>query len=128
VLGYSSSIILGQQAALAVGEVEATWISRFTALVTLAPFLLTEPKVPALKPVHWFGIAVMGLLDVLGVIAVNASGHLPGKEFAGVGISAYGAGATVLAMIFLREKVSPGQWLGIVFIVGGVATLSVAQG
>lgn len=128
VLGYSSSIILGQQAALAVGEVEATWISRATALVTIAPFLISEQKVPPLKPVHWFGITVMGVLDVLGVIAVNASGHLPGKEFAGVGISAYGAGATVLAMIFLKEKVSPGQWLGIAMIVGGVATLSVAQG
>lgn len=128
VLGYSSSIILGQQAALAVGEVEATWISRATALVTIAPFLISEQKVPPLKPIHWFGITVMGVLDVLGVIAVNASGHLPGKEFAGVGISAYGAGATVLAMIFLKEKVSPGQWLGIALIVGGVATLSVAQG
>lgn len=127
VLGYSSSIILGQQAALAVGEVEATWISRFTALVTLAPFLLTEQKVPPLKPIHWFGIVVMGFLDVLGVIAVNASGHLPGKEFAGVGISAYGAVATILAMIFLKEKVSAGQWLGIFLIVGGVATLSLAQ-
>ena len=111
-----------------MGEVEATWISRFTALVTLTPFLLTESRVPRLKPIHWFGISVMGVLDVLGVIAVNASGHLPGKEFAGVGISAYGAGATVLAMIFLKEKVSPGQWLGIALIVGGVATLSLAQG
>ncbi len=128
VLGYSSSIILGQQAALVVGEVEATWISRFTALVTLTPFLLTEQKVPRLKPIHWFGITVMGVLDVLGVIAVNASGHLPGKEFAGIGISAYGAGATILAMIFLKEKVSPGQWLGIALIVSGVASLSVAQG
>ena len=63
----------------------------------------------------------MGGLDVLGVIAVNASGHLPGKEFAGVGISAYGAVSVILAMFFLKEKVSPGQWVGLALIVDGVS-------
>jgi drug/metabolite transporter (DMT)-like permease len=62
------------------------------------------------------------------VIAINASGHLPGKDFAGIGVSAYGAISVVLAMIFLKEKVSPGQWVGLGLIVGSVATLSVAQG
>jgi drug/metabolite transporter (DMT)-like permease len=128
VLGYSSSIVLGQSAALAVGEVEATWISRATALVSIAPFLISEPRVPRLAGRHWAGIFLMGGLDVLGVIAVNASGHLPGKEFAGIGISAYGAIAVVLAMAVLKEKVSAGQWLGIALIVGGVAALSVSQG
>ena len=53
----------------------------------------------------------MGLFDVLGVVAINASGHLPGKEFAGIGISAYGAVSVVLAMLVLKEKVSGGQWV-----------------
>ena len=61
---------------------------------------------------------------MLGVTAVNASGHLPGKEFAAVGISGYGAVSVVLAMIFLKEKVSAGQWAGIAMIVGGVAAVS----
>lgn len=127
VLGYASSIILGQHAALAVGEIEATWLSRATALITILPFMLGEGKFPALSRPQWTGVFVMGGLDVLGVIAVNASGHLPGKEFAGIGISAYGAVAVVLAMIFLKEKVSLGQWTGIALIVGGVATLSLTQ-
>lgn len=125
VLGYSSSIVLGQQAALQVGEIEATWLSRATALLVLLPFMLSEGKFGPLTKRNWTGIFVMGGLDVLGVIAVNASGHLPGKAFAGIGISAYGAVAVVLAMMFLKEKVSRGQWLGIALIVGGVATLSV---
>lgn len=124
VLGYSSSIVLGQNAAVIVGEVEATWLSRPSALITILPFLLSEAKVPPLNRRHWLGILVMGGLDVLGVIAVNASGHLPGKEFAAVGISAYGAISVVLAMIFLKEKVSAGQWAGILMIVGGVASMS----
>lgn len=125
VLGYSASIVLGQRAALQVGEIEATWLSRATALLVLLPFMLREANFSHLTPRNWTGIFVMGGLDVLGVIAVNASGHLPGKEFAGIGISAYGAVAVVLAMMFLKEKVSPGQWLGIGLIVAGVATLSV---
>ena len=127
-LGYSSSIVIGQQAALTVGEVEATWLSRATGLITLIPFVLSERKFTPLTRGDWRGIFIMGGLDVLAVIAINASGHLPGKDFAGIGVSAYGAVSVVLAMLFLKEKVSPGQWVGLGMIVGSVATLSVAQG
>lgn len=126
-LGYATSVILGQTAALSVGEVEAAWLSRPTALLTILPFMAREPRAPRLTGRHWFGIAAMGALDVLGLIAVNASGHLPGKEFAAVGISAYGAIAVILAMLVLKEKVSAGQWAGIALIVAGVATLAVPQ-
>jgi drug/metabolite transporter (DMT)-like permease len=127
VLGYSSSIILGQNAAVSVGAIEATWLSRLTALVTIVPFMLSEGKPAPLRSNHWIAIFAMGGLDVLGVIAVNLSGLFPGKEFAAIGISAYGALAVMLAMVFLKEKVSPGQWAGIVMIVGAVATMSMSQ-
>lgn len=128
VLGYSSSIVLGQQAGVAVGEVNATWLSRPTALLVLVPFMLFEARHPAPTGRQWFAITVMGALDVLGVIAINASGHLPGKDFAGVGISGYGALSVLLAMVFLKEKVSPGQWVGILLIVAGVASMAILQG
>jgi drug/metabolite transporter (DMT)-like permease len=127
VLGYSASIVLGQRAAVAVGEFEATWLSRATALITIFPFLLAEGKREPITRLQWVGIFVMGGLDVLGVTAVNASGHLPGKEFASIGVSAYGALAVILAMIFLKEKVSSGQWLGLALVVGGVAVMSVSN-
>ena len=127
VLGYSSSIVLGQNAGVAVGEFEATWISRATALLTIAPFMLGEAKPQPLTAKHWIAITAMGALDVAGVTAVNASGHLLGKEFAAVGISGYGAISVVLAMIFLKEKVSYGQWAGILMIAAGVATVSVTR-
>jgi uncharacterized membrane protein len=70
---------------------------------------------------------LIAALDVLAVVAVIAAGRLPGREFAAIGVSSYGAIAVVFAMIFLREKVSWDQWIGIVLIVAGVATLSVSQ-
>ncbi|MCB1379412.1 MAG: DMT family transporter [Alphaproteobacteria bacterium] len=126
-LGYASSIIIGQNAAVVVGEIEATFLSRFTALVTILPFIMSEPAPRRILRAQWLGILAMASCDVAAVTAVNASGHLPGKQFAAVGVSACGAGAVILATIFLGEKVSPGQWLGIALIAGGVATLSLSQ-
>jgi drug/metabolite transporter (DMT)-like permease len=127
VLGYATAIVLAQQAAVSMGEIEASWLSRATALITILPFLAGEKRPGPLTRRHWVGITIMAVLDLVGLIAVSASGHLPGKEFAGIGISAYGAGSVILAMIFLKEKVSPGQWVGLTLIVGAVATLSVSQ-
>ena len=126
-LGYSCSIVLGQTAAVSAGEIEVTWLSRATALVSILPFVIGEVRPARLELRHWAGIFTMGALDVAGVVAINASGHLPAKEFAAVGISAYGAIAVILAMLVLKEKVSGGQWLGIGLIAGGVATLSLSQ-
>jgi drug/metabolite transporter (DMT)-like permease len=123
-LGYAASIVMSQKAGVTVGEIESTWLSRFTALAVLIPFVATEAKPEKLQPRHWAGIFGMGALDVLGVIAVSASGQLPGKEFAAIGISSYGAIAVILAMLVLKERVSLGQWLGIFLIVGGVAVVS----
>ena len=126
-LGYAISVVLSQNAAVALGEIEATWLSRFTAVATILPFMLSERRPAPLEARHWLGILGMGALDVVAVIAVAASGHLPGKEFTAVGISSYGAIAVVLAMLILKEKVSAGQWGGIALITGGVATLSLSQ-
>jgi drug/metabolite transporter (DMT)-like permease len=126
-IGYASAVVLGQNAAVAIGEVEATWLSRPAALCAILPFVLREPRRPRIAGRHWLGIAAMGALDVLGVVAINASGHLPGREFAAVGISSYAAIAVVLAMLVLRETVSASQWVGIVLIVAGVAALSLTQ-
>jgi len=126
-VGYAVAFVLGQHAAVAIGEIEATWISRPAAMLAILPFMTGERRPAPLQLRHWNGIVLMAVFDVLAVIAVSASGHFPGREFAAIGISTYGASAVILAMIFLREKVSWGQWVGIVLIVVGVATLSVSQ-
>ena len=104
VCGYGAAVILGQHAAVLIGEVEAAWISRPAAVLTLLPFMIGEVRQTPLQSRHWLGILAMGAFDVAGLVAVNASGHLPNREFAAIGISAYGATAAILAMLLLKEK------------------------
>ena len=123
-IGLAASVVAGQLAAPEIGEIEAAWIARPLALAVLLPFLAGAKPMAPLDFRQWRGIAAMAVLDVAGIVAVNAAGRLPGKEFAAVGISAYGAIAVLLARLVLKESVKALQWLGIAFIVAGVGLLS----
>jgi drug/metabolite transporter (DMT)-like permease len=121
---FASSVILGQKIAEHVGEFEATFLSRFPAALVLIPFVMREtPDVAKISKKAWAGIFAMGAFDVAAVSGINYMGRLPNKEFGSMGISAYGAIATLLAMILLKEKTTIWQWVGIAMISGGVAVL-----
>jgi drug/metabolite transporter (DMT)-like permease len=123
-LGYSSSIIMGQTAALTLGEFETTFLSRFPAALMLLPLALRETTDGnAIGTKGWTVILAMAILDVLAVSGINYSGQFDNKELAAMGISAYGGLAVVLAMVFLKERVSPGQWCGIALVVAGVCIM-----
>jgi drug/metabolite transporter (DMT)-like permease len=125
-VGYAAAVIIGQNAAVQFGEIESTWVSRLSAALLLVPLALRERPAGRVSPLGWWGIAAMALFDVLSVIAVSSAGHLPDKELAAIGISAYGGIAVILAAIVLKEKVKPVQWAGISLIVGGVSALASA--
>lgn len=123
-VGFSSAVVLGQTAAVSMGEMETTFVSRFPAALLLVPLLITDLR----KSGPWpkggsLAIVAMAALDVLAVTSINAAGHFPNKEFAAMGVSAYGGLAVLLAMIVLRERVSKGQWFGIALICVGIACL-----
>jgi drug/metabolite transporter (DMT)-like permease len=126
-LGYAVAVVIGQRTAVMIGEIEATWLSRATTIVAFLFLVTLEPRAESVAGHFWWGLAAMGGLDALGLIAVNASGHIPGKEFAAVGISAYGAMAVILAAFVLKEKVSKAQAFGIALIAGGVGVLALPQ-
>jgi drug/metabolite transporter (DMT)-like permease len=123
-LGYAVAVVVGQKTAVIAGEIESTWISRATAVFAFVLLTAAEPRGEPVTQRFWPGLAAMGALDAAGLIAVNASGHLPGKEWAAVGITGYGAIAVMLAAMILKEKVSQFQWTGIAMITGGVAALA----
>lgn len=128
-LGFSSAVVLGQTAAVSMGEMETTFVSRFPAALLLLPLLISDTRRSGAWPKGGsLAILAMAALDVLAVTSVNAAGHFPNKEFAAMGVSAYGALAVLLAMIFLREKVSRGQWFGIALICIGIACLGWPKG
>ena len=121
---FASSVILGQKIAEHVGEFEATFMSRFPAALVLIPFVVREkPGVAKISARAWAGIFAMGAFDVAAVSGINYMGRLPNKEFGSMGISAYGAIATLLAMILLKEKTTVWQWMGIAMISSGVGVL-----
>ncbi len=121
---FASSVIIGQKVAEHVGEFEATFLSRFPAAVVLIPFLIREkPGIKKISSKAWVGIFIMGAFDVAAVSGINYMGRLPNKEFGSMGISAYGAIATLLAMILLKERTTIWQWIGIAMICGGVGVL-----
>jgi drug/metabolite transporter (DMT)-like permease len=125
--GYASAFVIGQKTAVMIGEIEAAWISRATAIVVFLLLSSFEPRLEPIKGRIWWGIAAMGVFDAIGLISVNASGHLPGKEFAAVGVSGYGAMSVMMAAIILKESVSIPQWIGIAMITAGVAALAWPQ-
>ncbi len=126
VLGFAASIVLGQDAAKTIGEIETTFISRFpAALLVLAAVRVLEPAQALTGPRGmWKAVGAMALCDVIAVCSINAATHFPNKELGAMAISAYGALSVLFAMVFLKEKVSAAQWLGILMITGGVAVLA----
>ena len=124
VVCFAASVVLGQMISTSLGELETTGLSRLPAALFLLPFVFAEkPDIHKIGKAAWGGIIIMASLDVAAVAAINYMGRLPGKEFGAMGISAYGAISVLLAMLFLKEKVTAWQWVGIAMIVCGVAVL-----
>jgi uncharacterized membrane protein len=128
-LGFASAVVLGQAAAVSMGEVETTFVSRFPAALLLLPLLRGDVRTQAAWP-KGAAVAVLAMaaLDVGAMTAVNHAGHFPNKAFAAMGVSAYGGLAVLVAMIVLKERVSKGQWLGIALVVAGIACLGWPKG
>ena len=121
---YALGVIAGQASASVFGELQTLWASRWIGLVALIP-LFFLPAFRFQMPIRWVPlIALQGVLDATGYLAVLAPGRGEGAEVTAVIGSAFGAVAALLARVVLKETISWGQWGGIVLIFGGVAVLS----
>ena len=124
---FAASVVMGQALSPVFGEVATTGLIRLPAALVLLPLAGRERTLPGQsKRQAILFIMAMAAFDVAALTAINYMGRLPFKELGAMGISAYGGVSVVLAMIFLKEKVTPLQWLGIAVIVIGVGVLGVA--
>ncbi len=123
-LAFAATVIMGQSATQGLGEYEVTFLSRFPAAAVLLVMMLKDRgRLPPLSRAGVTSIVAMAACDVTAVTAINAAAWFPNRELGAMVISSYGALSVLMAMIFLRERVSAMQWLGIASVVIGVAIL-----
>ena len=126
---FAASIIMGQKLGPVFGDMRTAGLLRLPAALVLLPFAMMDRSTRAkISAQIWLVLLGMGALDIAALTGINAMGVMPNKELGAMGISAYGAIAVPLAMIWLKEKVSRGEWFGIAMIVAGVAGLGAQVG
>jgi drug/metabolite transporter (DMT)-like permease len=121
---FAAAIIMGQAATRGLGEYEVTFLSRFPAAALLLLMMLKDrARLPALTQTGRLSIVAMAACDVTAVTAINTATWFPNRELGAMAISSYGALSVLLAMLFLRERVTLLQWVGIACVVVGVTVL-----
>ncbi|MCY4336236.1 MAG: DMT family transporter [Litoreibacter sp.] len=110
--GFAITFKLGQLAAEASGDLEASLISRCTALVVLAAILAARVKTVLPGRGAVVPLVFMGLLDSIAIFSVISAAPLPNPEYAAVSTSTFGLLTIVLAWGFLKEAMRPVQWIG----------------
>jgi drug/metabolite transporter (DMT)-like permease len=121
---FSVLLLTGQQAILIDGELHVLWWGRASAALLMAGVLVFSPRPPDLT---WRtgGLAVLqGLLDTAGLAFLFAAGRGLDGTMAAVASSAFGVVTVLLARLLYKERLTPGQALGIAAVFVGVAGLS----
>ncbi|HVH74238.1 MAG TPA: EamA family transporter [Stellaceae bacterium] len=125
-VAYAVLAVAGQAAAARSGAMEALWLGRLASLATIVLLFAVRGERPRIRAAWLPIIAAQGFLDTGGylLLLLGVAGAAAGSTTAPVTSSTFGAVTTLLAFVFLRERIGPGQWLGIVLVFAGVATLS----
>jgi drug/metabolite transporter (DMT)-like permease len=115
---------LGKQIVPRLGAAPAVWMIRLTSTIVVATILLVlRLPVKLIAGPERKAVWGMGLLDTSGFITSNRGMQLEQIAVISVLGSLYGAVTFLLAAIFLREKISRWQVLGIVAIFAGIVLI-----
>lgn len=121
---FAVAISAGQHAAPIYGSLQTVWVPRLVAVVGLIPLFLLTGDRPAVPVRWWPPLALQGVLDAGGYLALFSGSTGPGGEIAAVTASGYAIVTVLLARMILREAISFAQWIGIFMVAGGVIALS----
>src|SRR5215475_5498111 len=117
--------ILGTRVIPATGACATVWLMRGTAaLITLAILVAKDQPLGLPDKKTAAQAAGTGLLDTGAFVLSNVSMQMEQVSVITVLASLYGAVTVLLASIFLRERMSLAQWLGIIAIFAGIFLVS----
>lgn len=119
--------LLGTKIIPSVGFAATVWMIRLTSSILIAAVILLLRQPIALRRAGptpaW--LLAMGVLDTGAFVLNNLGMQLEQVSVVSVLASLYGAITVGLAAVFLRERVSRVQGLGIAFIFAGIALISI---
>jgi drug/metabolite transporter (DMT)-like permease len=117
--------LLGLRVVPLLGSTPSVWIIRLTSVVTTALVMLAVRQPTATPPLRDLPLILgVGILDTSAYVFNNFGMLREQTSVVSVLASLYGAVTVALAALFLREKVSLSQWLGIVAIFIGIILIS----
>ena len=108
-----------------LGGVLPAWETRIVGLllVTALARPLKQPlNLP--QPLAWPWIIGVGVFDTGGLLLYNFGTRTSDTTLVAVLSSLFSAVTVLLARLFLKERLAPNQWLGVLLILGGVVFLS----
>ena len=123
-VGFALAFAVGHIATQAGSELPVVLVTRLAATAGILMVLLASkgPKLPERSA--WPLLALMGLLDAIALGIVIASGNLHRPEFAAVAASTFGMITIILAWLFLKERMTPPQWIGVAISFAGIGYLA----
>lgn len=123
-VGFALGVFTAQAAVPIYGNLQTIWVSRVVSLVCLILVFLGQRSRPVIPLPWWPLVMLQGMMDTSGYLFLYQGSYGEDAEIAAVTASAFGAVTTILARIFLKEKMPLVQWFGIFCIFAGVAVLS----
>ena len=123
-VAYALQVITAQQVAIDHSAIQSAWTTRFFGLIAILIFLIGKRE-RIYVPVRWWPIVIVhGSLDAVGVLSLVLGSEGSGRIVATVISSTFSVITVLLARIFIKESVSPKQWVAITIIILGVAIIS----
>lgn len=123
-VGFAGTFAVGQYASEISGHLPVTLVTRIMALALLIGAM------GALHLPFWAGwralpvLALMGIADGIALLCLLAAGGLPDAQYAAVASSCFGLLTILMAWTFLREKMTPPQWVGCAIAFSGIGYLA----
>ena len=124
-IGFFGSFAAGQAAAALGAELPIILLTRLAGIFTICcialPYQVNLRSSVAQLPL----LAAMGALDAVALAVVIYAGTQTFATFASVTASVFGLVTIILAWVFLKEKITTKQWMGVFLVFLSIIILGI---